>query len=487
MRNAEFGIRNEDEEGRSGIFIPQSAIRIPQLSEFRTLLTLAWPLIISNSFSTVQITIDRLFLSQLHADAVSGATSAAMIFWTFFVLFQSTAMYVATFVAQYVGAGRRDRVGAAVWQGLYFSALAGFAMVVLSFFSASIVSIAEHSLELQQIEETFFRCLCWMGFPALITATVSGFFSGRGETRTILWINGAGMIATAIFDYLLIFGHLGCPAMGVAGAGWATVIGAAASAIVGIALLLRKRHRTEFAMLSGWHFESALFWRMMRFGLPSGLPWTLDMIAYTAFVLLAGWFSNAAMAATSYAITINNLAFIPMMGMGQAVSIIVGQRLGENRPEAAERATYAGFWMALSYMAAVGLLYVLWPSLFTDRFRPEENPQDWEEIAGMIRVVLWFVGLYCLFDAVNLIFSFALRGAGDTMFVTWVSLILSWPMMVVPTWIAWKLGWSFYWAWAFASAYIAAQSLCFVVRFRGGKWKSMRVIEAAASPEILLE
>ena len=471
-----------DEQAGIAEYVQESAMneetpRPP--SELRLLLVLAWPLILSNSFSTVQITIDRLFLSQLGPDAVSGTTSAAMMFWTFFVLFQCTAMYVATFVAQYTGAGRPHRVGPAVWQGLYFSIVAGTLILVLTPFSARIVAIADHSPGLQEIEATFFRCMCWSGLPALITATVSGFFSGRGESRTILWINGAGMVATALFDYWLIFGNFGFPAMGVAGAGWATVIGMCTSAVVGLGLMFRKRFRAEFSLLAGWHFETELFGRLMRYGLPSGMPWMLDMIAFTAFILLAGWFSDAAMGATSLAITINNVAFIPMLGMGQAVSVLVGQHLGGNRPDLAEKSTYAGFWVAFLYMASISLLYVLVPSLFIDRFRGDTNPETWEAISGMVRVVLWFVALYCLLDAVNLVFSFALRGAGDTLFVTLVSLVLSWPMMVIPTWVAWRYGWSFYWAWAFASGYIAAQAICFVMRFRRGKWKSMRVIEKA--------
>jgi multidrug resistance protein, MATE family len=466
------------EAGSSRTATEARPLAIPA-SEFRYLLALAWPLILSNSFSTIQITIDRLFLSQLSPDAVSGTTSAAMMFWTLFVVFQCTAMYVATFVAQYMGAGRPHRVGPAVWQGLYFCLGAGALFFGVGFFASSIVAIGDHSPALREIEAIFFRYLCWMGLPTLVTAATSAFFSGRGESRTVLWINGAGMIATALFDYLLIFGRLGFPAMGVAGSGLATLIGAWASALVGIGLTFRGRFRVEFAMLSGWRFEGALFARLMRFGLPSGLPWTLDMIAFTAFTLLAAWFSDTAMAATSYAITINNVAFIPMIGVGQAVSIVVGQRLGQDRPDLAEKGAYAGCWLAFVYMASIALLYVLVPSLFIDRFQSEAEPHAWAEVAAMVRVVLWFVALYCLFDSVNLIFSFALRGAGDTMFVTLVSLLLSWPMMVIPTWLAWREGWSFYWAWAFASGYILTQAICFVVRFRRGKWKSMRVIEKA--------
>jgi MATE family multidrug resistance protein len=164
--------------------------------------------------------------------------------------------------------------------------------------------------------------------------------------------------------------------------------------------------------------------------------------------------------------------------MGQAVSVLVGQRLGQDQPELAAKSTLSGFWLALIYMGSIAFLYVAVPSLFIDRFQSDKDSAEWQAVAAMIRTLLWFVALYCLFDAVNLIFSFGLRGAGDTLFVTCVSLLLSWPMMVIPTWAAWRYGWSFYWTWAFASFYIAAQAACFVLRFRGGKWKSMRVIEA---------
>jgi MATE family multidrug resistance protein len=94
------------------------------------------------------------------------------------------------------------------------------------------------------------------------------------------------------------------------------------------------------------------------------------------------------------------------------------------------------------------------------------------------------VAVYSLFDSMNLVFSFALRGAGDTRFVTLVSLSLAWPLMVVPTWAAQAYDWGLYWAWAFASAYIIALAFVFLWRFRQGKWKAMRVIEQAPTTEL---
>jgi MATE family multidrug resistance protein len=98
-------------------------------------------------------------------------------------------------------------------------------------------------------------------------------------------------------------------------------------------------------------------------------------------------------------------------------------------------------------------------------------------------MLLVYVAVYSLADAVNLTFAFALRGAGDTKFVTAVTFVLAWPVMVIPTYLVVKNGGSVYWSWGFATAHIVAMSVCFWLRFRTGKWKSMRVIEAAPAEE----
>ena len=100
-------------------------------------------------------------------------------------------------------------------------------------------------------------------------------------------------------------------------------------------------------------------------------------------------------------------------------------------------------------------------------------------VAKIVPTLLACVAVYSLADAVNVTFSFALRGAGDTRFVSLLTFALAWPIMVVPTFVVVRGGGSIYAAWVFATAYIVSMAVCFFLRFRTGKWKSMRVIEAA--------
>ncbi len=215
----------------------------------------------------------------------------------------------------------------------------------------------------------------------------------------------------------------------------------------------------------------------MRFGVPNGLQWMLDVLAFTVFLFLVGRLGDTELAATNIAFTINMVAVLPMFGLGQAVTILVGQRLGQDRPHLAERSTWTAFGVGWLFMGMVALTYVLIPQVFVFMF--QGHGVQSEGVASLVPVLLRFVALYSLFDSMNLVFSFALRGAGDTRFVTAVSLALAWPIMVVPSWAAWYYGWGLYWAWTFASAYVIALGFTFLMRFRAGKWKSMRVIERA--------
>jgi MATE family multidrug resistance protein len=448
----------------------------------RELLRLAVPLILSNSFLTLQLTIDRALLSQSSSDAVAAAMPAALLYWTPLTLLQNVANYATTFVAQYTGAGRPHRVGPSIWQSLYFSILAGVLLVVVMLpLAGPLVRLGGHTSAIQQLELTYLRCLCFAALPTLLVASVNSFFAGRGDSWTVLLIDGVGVSVNSLLCYGLVFGRLGFPAWGIAGAGWATVAGSSTSAILGLVLFFRPQYCARYQTLSGWRFEIDLFRRLMRFGFPNGLQWMLDALAFTAFLFLVGRLGSVELAATNIAFSINMFAFLPMLGIGQAVTVLVGQHLGKDRPELAERTTWTGFWMAWLYMGTMGVLLVSVPEPFVYFFRSADTGRGSEAIQ-LVLVLLRFVAAYSLFDSMNLIFSFALRGAGDTRFVTLVALVLSWPLMVVPTWAAWYFGWGLYWAWAFASAYVIALGITFLLRFRVGKWKSMRVIERPPSP-----
>jgi MATE family multidrug resistance protein len=169
---------------------------------------------------------------------------------------------------------------------------------------------------------------------------------------------------------------------------------------------------------------------------------------------------------------------MPMIGLGIAISILVGKYLGKDNPAIAERCVYSGFYLMFSYMAIVAALYVFVPNIFLAPYAALAQPDSFEFIKKTTLVLLRFVAFYSLFDALNITFSYAIKGAGDTRFVMIVIIINSLVVLVIPTYIALVIFHAhIYVGWALASIFIVILGLTFLFRFLGGKWKSMRVIE----------
>src|SRR5579864_3223800 len=456
----------------------------PRPGGSRELLTLALPLIVSQGFMTVQVFVDTILLAWHDTREMAASFPAVMWFWLLFGFLQVTAGYVSTFVAQYTGAGRPERVGPAVWQGIHFAALAGLLFLLMIPATPFLIAIGGHTAALQALEVVYLRCLCFAALPMLVMAAVTGFFSGRGQTWTVLGIEAAGTSVNVALALVLIFGRAGIPELGIAGAGWATVAGSWTSALLAIGLLLQPKYCERFHTLSGWRPERELFGRLMKYGGPAGVQVFLDVLVFNVFVQLVGRLGEAATGATTLTIRLNMVAFLPMMGLGQAVSILVGQRLGADRPDLAERSAYTGLKWVFAYMSGVAAVYLLIPGMLVAAFQGDRDPERFAALAAIVPTLLACVAVYSLADSVNVTFSFALRGAGDTRYVSLLTFALAWPIMVVPTFVVVRAGGSIYAAWAFATAYIIAMAACFFLRFRTGKWKSMRVIEAATAGSI---
>ena len=455
--------------------LPLSDTRVER---WKAILRIAWPLIIANSFWNIQLTVDRIYLGNYSTEALGAAMAVNGVFWTPMALLQQTASYVTTFVAQYFGAKRPEMIGPAVWQSIYVSVIGGVLVMLLIPGSELLFNLIGHSPAMRKLEAEYFASLCYSALPTALVAAASGFFTGLGNTRFIIWINCVGLVANALLAWVMIFGKFGFPALGVAGAGYATTIANWAAALFGLWFVFEKKYEALYRIRSGWRLDTDLMKRFIKFGVPSGLQWALEGLAFTVFLIFVGRTADgdAALASSGIVVTVMMLAVLPALGVAQAVLVLVGQYLGEKNPKQAEVATWSGLQVAAIYIVTVGLTFALFPSFYLSWFHNAENAKLWHEVSVMVPRLLLFVALFTGFDSMNLVFSFALKGAGDTRFVTLVALFMPWPLMVLPTILFKDQPGAVYWAWGAASVYIILIAFVFLRRFLGGKWKSMTVI-----------
>jgi MATE family multidrug resistance protein len=315
-------------------------------------------------------------------------------------------------------------------------------------------------------------------------ATLSSFFAGRGRTLPVLAVNVGATAVNAVLDYLLIFGHHGFPRGGVAGAAVATISSQVFGCGAYLVLILRAEHRREFATLAGWRPKPALFWRLLRYGVPAGLQFSIEIMAFAIFLVVIGRLGTAPLAASGIAFNLNMIVFMPLLGIGLGVSSLVGRYLGADDPERAERSAYSAFRIGLVYLGICSALYLLAPRLLLAPYAAGADPASFAEVGRLAIVLLRFVAFYSLFDMMSVLFAAALKGAGDTTYPLLATLILSWTVMVIPSYLLCAyFGAGVYTAWTTASAYCVCVGLLMFRRFRGGRWKALRVIEAPV-PEL---
>ena len=185
------------------------------------------------------------------------------------------------------------------------------------------------------------------------------------------------------------------------------------------------------------------------------------------------------MAAASIAFNVSMLSFMPMIGLGITISILVGQALGANESLQAKIGTFSALQISFTYMTILAIIILLIPNLFIYPFSVKADPIEFESIKSTALVALRFIALWSIFDSLAIIFSSALKGAGDTAFIMLTICITGPIVLIAPTFLIieiFHLGLNA--AWISGVAYVLCLGIVYYLRFKGGKWQSMRVIES---------
>jgi MATE family multidrug resistance protein len=446
---------------------------------YRQVLAISLPLVASMGSITLMQFTDRMFLANYSVDAIAAALPAGIASFTSISFFMGVANYTNAFVAQYVGACAFSRVGAALWQGIYFSLLASGFLASLYFISGPLFDLIGHSSHIRPLEKTYFNILTLGAGLVVLGSALACFYTGRGLTWTVMFVHMAGATINIPLDYCLINGVGPFPELGIVGAGIATVTASAVIVAILSILIFLPANRAKFSTWACRSFDRKIFGRLMRYGLPSGIQFFLEVFGITFFIQMLGRLGDLELAASNIVLSIATLSFLPMVGFHIGNATLVGQAIGRGKPEDGVHATTSALHITMAYMVLVAFAFVFTPEPLLSLFKAHRhNPFQYSEIVDLGVILMRFVAVFCFFDALNLVFSGAIKGAGDTRFIMWTIAALSLGIMIAPVYLAVEVfGAGLYAAWTLATIYISALGLAFMWRYRQGKWKGMRVIE----------
>ena len=388
----------------------------------KQLFVIAYPVIISNASMAAMMLIDRWYLAHVSKSHMAAAMTGGLMVFTCLSFFVGTINYTNALVAQYLGAGRKHNCSVAVVQAMVLVLLSIPVIGVLSYVGPRFLSLFGHSPEQFRLESVYFQILLWGGILVLMRVSLTGFFAGIGRTRVVMIANIVSLFVNAGSNYVLIFGGLGIPAMGIVGAGIGTVLGRLVGFLILLAVYLSATNRKEFQTHTSWRFNPFVFKKLLRFGLPTGVDLMLNTGAFNIFVQLFHAYGATVAAAVTITFNWDMVAFIPMLGFNIATMSLVGRNVGAKRPDLAKRAAYSGLKLAYVYAGVLVVLFLLMPAQLAAVFAPESVADGYSEVLPLATVMIRLAAVYILADATTLVFSGALRGAGDTKWVMFASI-----------------------------------------------------------------
>ncbi|MBR4355398.1 MAG: MATE family efflux transporter [Elusimicrobiaceae bacterium] len=447
-------------------------------ASLKELWLLSYPLIITMAAQVVMQFADRMFLAWHSHEALAACVPAGALALTFASMFMGVASYTSVFVSQYHAKKKFASVTISLWQGVLIAVISSAVLAGLTPVGNILIRAFNHGAEVTALEIKYFTILNLFAGLVVINNALSSFFSGRGQTKIPMYTALIGNAINIVFGYVMIFGKLGFPQMGISGAGWSTVLGALSMTLIYTGLILGARVRKEYRITQLAGFYKPVFSRLLRFGVPNGFGFLMDIMSFTLFTFMVGHIDVVSLEASNVVMSMQPVVFMVVLGLGIGIQILVSKYQGLKRPDLSARVVKNACKIGYGYAVSVGCIFFFLTPLFVGLFIPSTSSNA-VEIAAKTYPLMRLMSFFVVGDATYLIFGEALRGAGDTKFYMTVMLTCAWGLLIPGTWLiiyVWQL--SVFWVWSWLTFYAWLTALLMMWRFARGKWKNIEITGA---------
>ncbi|MCG8651084.1 MAG: MATE family efflux transporter [Pirellulales bacterium] len=441
----------------------------------REVLRIALPLMVSAGTFSLVLFADRTLLLKYDGTSMSASMAGGNLFWVLLCVPVGIASMTGATVSQYVGADQRQRIGRFLWQSIWMSLMTIPFFVGCALIAPWLFRSAGQPEALVPLEATYMRFLLIGGVGMVLETALSGFFSGTERTQIIMWTSLASGFLNLILDLLLIFGAGPIPALGVAGAAIASSSSFWFKFFCYAAFLFKPRFEPVYRIRGGFGFDFRILRSLLFFGFPTGLMNLTESGGFTVIVLRIGRLGDIPLRATTMAINFNMVAFIPLVGVSIAASVLVGRHLLQNGPQRAARSVYAALLIGIIYSSLWLVAYLTLADQMMALYELSSDDSASDEAIAIAHGLLGFVAIYVVLDATQLVVAGALRGAGDTWYVLLSGFTASLTTLLIG--MIWEpQTHALHWWWWMVTLWVWLLASVMILRFLQGRWKKMRMV-----------
>ncbi|MBT0812341.1 MATE family efflux transporter [Litoribacter ruber] len=390
---------------------------------FNRTFNLAYPVMLSQLGQVLVGVADSMMVGRLGAEPLAAASLANSIFFVVLMFGIGVSMAITPLVAAADGKGSRKRIAKLFKHGFVinmFSALGLFLIIVMAAPSLGYMNQPE---EVVRLAIPYLGIITLSLIPFMFFQTFKQFAEGLSQTKQAMFITIFCNLINVFLNWVLIYGKLGFPEMGLNGAGWATLISRVLMGLIMWYYVWHSKRYTEYKI--GFGFKKLSFpmiSKMLKIGVPTGFQFIFEVGAFSAAAIMMGWIGVNALAAHQIAINLASISYMMASGLSAAAMVRVGNQLGRNDIKTLREAGFTIFGMVALFMLCFAFIFIVFrnflPTLYID-----ELP-----VIEMTASLLIIAGFFQLSDGIQVVGLGALRGMSDVKVPTLVTLVAYWVM-----------------------------------------------------------
>ena len=398
-------------------------------------LNLAYPVIIGQLGVIMMGVVDSLMVGRLGASPLAAAALGSSLTFIVIIIGLGLSMAVTPLVAIAVGAKKYEDCGVYFRQSLLINTIFSIIISVLIFYVADLIRYFNQPVEVQVQAQSYMKIIGLSSIPLMLFSTYKQFIEGLSVMRPAMIITLLANIINAFANWILIFGNLGFPALGLNGAGWATFSSRVFMALAMMGFVMNNKFFNDYDV--SFHFKS-INWRIIKkilsLGLPSGMQYFFEVGAFSFAVVMVGWLGAKQQAAHQIAINLASISFMAVLGISAAGSIRVGNAVGQRDIKETRRAGFTASFLGASVMFFSGLIFI-----FFRNFLPTLYIND-KDVISIASSLLIIAAIFQLSDGFQAVGIGILRGLTDVKIPTAITFIAYW---VVGLPVGYLLGFTF--------------------------------------------
>lgn len=447
-------------------------------------LRLAWPIGVSMLSFTLRGFIDMAMVGQLGTDVLGGVGIASIASWVALTVPWGILRGQRPLVAQYLGAGQKKRAFSFGVHAFYVAGAVG--LLVLLFraqlgagFAAFTAQTELTAAGVAQGSDYFVTRMAW-ALPTLLTFAVAEYLRSVGQTRVPMVADLVVHPLNVVFNYMLIFGNFGLPAMGARGA----ALGTGISDLIGLLLILflaaPRRNSYGAELRDAMRLRWARMKEVVKVGFTGGVQFSIESSSFLMVSWIIGHAGQQALAVHQAGIQIIHLAMLPAVAVADAGSVLIGRYVGSLQWDSVRRTLRSTLEVLVPFMALMSLVFLLFGREMVAVFLKDDDPLRLEQALNLGAGVMLAAALWTTGDALQITFRFALRATGDHHWVMWTGILCSWLLnFPLAWWVVFVLDGDVAQVWLMLAAEVFGGGAIFVWRWRSGAWMRKRLVEAA--------